>query len=108
MMQNRSSFSCSQTPGMVHGVSQQMSDVYPVNTALRRGKQAAAFAAWELRLYLNTHPEDTGALHFYQQLCEQIPHPNYACSFVNCHNAAKWCWVDDPWPWELCANERRA
>lgn len=131
-MQNRSSFSCPQTPGMVCGVRQQMSDVYPVNTAIRRGtlypeldkpmacaasptgcaevsgKQAASFAAWELRLYLNTHPADTGALHFYQQLCEQIPHPNYACSFVNCHNAAKWCWVDDPWPWELCANERKA
>ena len=133
-MQNQQAFSCRQTPGtgMVHGIRQQIADVYPANTAIRRGtlypeldkpmacaasptgcaeasgKQAAAFAAWELRLYLNPHPCDEGALHFYQQLCQQNRQPNYACTFAPCQHGSAWRWVEDPWPWELCANERRA
>ena len=133
-MQKHASFSCAQTPGtgIVHGVRQQLADVYPANAALRRGtlypeldkpmscaqsptgcaqassKQELSFTAWELRLYLNTHPEDTGALHFYQQLCQQSHQAGYACAFVPCQTAGTWSWVADPWPWELCANERRA
>ena len=132
IMQKHEAMFGGQTPGIVHGVRQQLADVYPANTALRRGtlypeldkpmacapvptgcaeataKQAASFAAWELRLYLNTHPTDTGALHFFEQLCQQNLKPSYACAFAPCQSTSAWRWVEDPWPWELCANEGRA
>lgn len=123
---------CEHAPGMVHGTMQQMHDVYPAQMAIRQGTlypeldkplgcapsptgcaeptgcQAAAFAAWEVRLYLNTHPNDPGALHLFEQLCQQGCSPSYACAFVPCTAAGRWSWLDDPWPWEICANERRA
>lgn len=110
---------------------QQIHQVYPADTALRSGTlfpelnkpmacassptgcaeatsaQERAFACWEVRLYLNTHPQDECALHLYQQMCRQTPAPNYACTFAPCAEN-RWSWVDDPWPWECAANERRA
>ncbi len=85
---------------------------------------ALPFAAWELRLYLNTHPDDERALAAYKQLCAaQGSKCNYAChtddargsvshAGGNCGCAAGtthkggrvWHWIDDPWPWELSAN----
>lgn len=86
------------------------------------------FAAWELRLYLDTHPYDERALSLYHQLCDSQPKCSYAChtnnkqprfndhmyrnsecgcgfSGIN-HNEERkvWTWIDDPWPWELEAN----
>lgn len=133
IMQNRRSVTCCEMPGtgIVHGVRQQLCDVYPTQVAIRQGtlfpeldkpmgcapvptgctepsaQQSAAFAAWEARLYLNTHPGDANALRFFQQLCQQMQRPSYACTFAPCHSGA-WHWVEDPWPWEHCANERRA
>jgi len=117
--------------GMVHGAMQQLCEVYPSEMALSRGTlypeldkpmhcaaspsgctqpsraQIDGFAAWEVRLYLNTHPCDSRALQFYQQLCREQKRPSYACAFVPC-STNDWQWIDDPWPWEPCANERRA
>ena len=132
MMQKQRSCSCGQSPqpGMVQGAVQQLYKVYPTQTAILRGTlypeldkpvlcaespsgschpsacQADGFAAWELRLYLNTHPYDENALQFYRQLCQQNPQ-SYACAFVPCAENG-WKWIDDPWPWEQCACERRA
>lgn len=118
--------------GIVHGMEQRFSQVYPAQVALRSGtlfpelnkpmacaasptgcaaatpKQASAFAAWEMRLYLNTHPHDDSAMQMYEQICRQTPSPNYACTFAPCSRDGKWSWIQDPWPWELCANEGRA
>lgn len=68
-------------------------------------QQAIAFAAWEMRLYLCTHPKDRQALELYRQMCRQAEDPNYACTFAPC-TAGKgtWDWVDDPWPWEYAAH----
>ncbi len=72
-------------------------------------KQAKSFALWELRLYLDTHPEDKEALALLRQLDSQTCQPNYATSFVPCVSACNtenqtsrcnWCWLDNPWPWE--------
>lgn len=131
---NHRNISCCEngrTPGIVSANPQQINQVYPVQTAILRGtlypeldkpmacaaapsgcaqptaSQAAAFSAWEVRLYLNTHPCDERALALYQQLCRQTPQPNYACTFASC-SPTRWTWVDDPWPWECEANGRRA
>jgi len=44
---------------------------------------------------LNTHPEDRSAEQLYRQLWQRS----------GCH-LQTWR-MDDPWPWELCANEGR-
>ena len=61
----------------------------------------AAFVLWELRLYLNTHPNDKEALALFRKLCKEVEEPNYATSFLKddgCSNG--WNWVKNPWPWE--------
>lgn len=42
------------------------------------------FAAWELRLYLNSHPNDRCALRLYYQLLENAPCATYAHTDMNC------------------------
>lgn len=130
MMQNFRPMPSCQPVGMVYGKTQVLESVYQPAQALMNGtlfpelnkpmngactptscgptteEQALAFAAWELRLYLNTHPSDQKALHFYRQICQQMHTPNYACTFAPCASGA-WEWVEDPWPWECAANERR-
>lgn len=74
--------------------------------------QALAFAIQELALYLDTHRNDQDALALYREYqkmynkCMQrwnekrapmnhrmeSEHPSYS-------------WLDDPWPWEYCANK---
>ena len=61
---------------------------------------ALPFAAWELRLYLHTHPEDGAALAAYTQLCAQAG-PSYA----DAPAGNGWQWIQAPWPWEYAANE---
>lgn len=61
---------------------------------------AAAFAAWEIRLYLNTHPTDRLALAAYRQICDQCRcSDNYAC-LPHADSARRWEWIEGPWPWE--------
>ncbi len=63
--------------------------------------QAEAFAAWELRLYLNTHPHDRHALELFRQYARCADQPNYAGAFAfddGCPD--RWSWTDAPWPWE--------
>ena len=77
------------------------------------------FAAWEVRLYLDTHPNDRQALALYQSLCQRCGSAGcYACidSALNqpCRECPatpraaqacplRWTWVDEPWPWEHCS-----
>ncbi len=50
---------------------------------------ALPFAAWELRLYLDTHPEDEAALREYRRLCTMSGgHCNYACHTTDAHAVA--------------------
>lgn len=66
---------------------------------------ASPFAAWELRLFLDTHPHDQRALAAYQQLCSQgCAAGGYACLPDSEYNSARWHWIDEPWPWEPEAN----
>ncbi len=83
---------------------------------------AVNFAAWELRLYLDTHPWDADALAAYNKLCaENGTKCTYSCHTKTAHGMPLrekddcgcehghdrervWHWIDDPWPWELSAN----
>ena len=115
------------TVGIVSAVVQPNGNIYPPQTGVLRGTvypeldkpmacaaapsgcvqptagQTMAFAAWDVRLFLDTHPGDPSALQLYQQLCQQAPKPNYACTFVPC-GGKRWAWTDEPWPWECDAN----
>lgn len=69
---------------------------------------AYPFAAWDVRLYLDTHPDDTEALETYRSLCRQAQNAGIPCGGYACHipddTAAGWTWISDPWPWEPDAN----
>lgn len=67
-------------------------------------KYAAPFAAWEMRLYLDTHPDDTRALSVYRQLCERCAEGSYACVPDCMIGTDRWRWIDNPWPWDYEAN----
>lgn len=122
---------------MVYGENQRLHSVYETEQAIRNGtlfpelnkpmyeksmpidrgnpsaKQAADFAAWETRLYLDTHPDDHQALKMFRRYCEMTGDPSYACTFVTTADQSVaapccacpqpvtgWSWLDDPWPWE--------
>ena len=73
--------------------------------------QAMAFALQELALYLDTHRDDQEALEMYRAY-QQLYHKGrmeYAkmCGPLS-HDMptdGAYRWLDDPWPWELCANK---
>ena len=110
--------------GMVSAEMQEIDEVFESESALRAGTlfpelhmplngycpcdencgtcaQAAAFAAWEMRLYLNTHPNDQEALALFRKLCKEAEEENYATTFLEDDCCTKcWNWVKNPWPWE--------
>ena len=110
--------------GMVYAVEQSLGQVYQSESALRAGTlfpelhkplngycpgscncattgQQSAFAAWELRLYLDTHPDDQRAQALFARLCREVEDPSYATAFLTGTSCGtRWDWTDDPWPWE--------
>ena len=81
----------------------------PINP--RTELQVMAFAIQELALYLDTHRDDKEALELYQayqkmyhdaakeysQMCQPLTHHE--------PSTGAYRWLDDPWPWEYCANK---
>lgn len=115
--------------GMVRVTKQALGDIYDSSRALKAGTlfpelhkpmngywpcgneagtdcQQAAFAAWDLRLYLDTHPDDAQALALMRQLTGDCCEPNYAATFLP-GDCTAWTWTDDPWPWSITAQGRR-
>lgn len=114
--------------GMVGAVMQTLEDTYAPGKALRAGTlfpalnmplngydtpagsggdaaQESAFAAWEMRLFLNTHPNDREALKMFRRLRQQAGERSYATAFLPEENCGEtWGWVDAPWPWEYAPN----
>lgn len=110
--------------GMVGAVMQTLDTTYASAEALRAGTlfpalnmplngygapaagcgdaaQEGAFAAWELRLFLNTHPNDRDALKLFRRLRQQAGENSYATAFLPGETCSdRWDWVDAPWPWE--------
>ena len=66
-----------------------------------------SFMAYDMALYLDTHPDDTQALEFFQKYSQMRRQAlaNYAAQFcpltMDCINHADhWQWATQPWPWE--------
>lgn len=74
--------------------------------------QALAFAVQELALYLDTHRDDRDALVLYrnyQQMYEKCKRQwtDHRGPLDHCSESSSehYSWLNDPWPWELCANK---
>ncbi len=72
--------------------------------------QALSFAIQELALYLDTHREDGEALELYRayqkmydQMAQQFSQQNGPLNHMTV-GQGPYRWLDDPWPWEYCAN----
>ncbi len=73
--------------------------------------QTMAFAIQELALYLDTHRDDQEALTLYQTY-QKLYHEGMMAYTKKCgplnHKTptdGPYRWLDDPWPWEYCANK---
>ena len=73
--------------------------------------QTLAFAINELALYLDTHRDDRDALELYrnyQKLYHDgiiMYHKEYGSMNHQAPGEGSYRWLDDPWPWEYCANK---
>ena len=74
---------------------------------MMRRLQIQSFVLDDVRLYLDTHPDDSRALAYYQKyraLKEQTE-AEYVKNFgpinrCQVESDTRWTWVDTPWPWE--------
>ena len=72
--------------------------------------QRLDFAIVELALYLDTHRDDREALELYRSYQEMYMKLRKMyeseCGPLNHMHAQEgtYRWLDDPWPWEYCAN----
>ena len=74
---------------------------------MMRRLQVQSFVLDDIRLYLDTHPDDKKALewyHKYRKLKEQTE-KEYVDRFgplnsFQVDSDTRWTWVDTPWPWE--------
>jgi len=74
---------------------------------------AVPFAIWDLRLYLDTHPDDREAIEKFRCLCREAGMCCACCGPMSmlpasaddrCVLEEHWNWIDGPWPWEPEAN----
>jgi spore coat protein JB len=69
----------------------------------KKALMEAAFAADELRIFLDTHPQDEAALAAYRTAAEEVKHQQALSDAVCAMDAGKsgsWDWAATPWPWE--------
>lgn len=72
--------------------------------------QTLAFAVQELALYLDTHRDDAEALEVYRAYQKMYAKAReqymLECGPLNhmTPGEGEYRWLDDPWPWEYCAN----
>ena len=75
---------------------------------LLRKLSAAQFAAWELNIFLDTHPNNTEAItryKAYKRAAEEMK-AQYEAKYgplmaQNIYNDVHFDWVNNPWPWEI-------
>lgn len=96
-------------PGLDLPFMGMVNDKLKPDTALNQ-LQTVNFAVQELALYLDTHRDDTEALELYrsyQELYSKLrKHYEEQYGPLNHMHAQQgpYRWLDDPWPWEYCAN----
>lgn len=80
-------------------------------TELLKKMQSYRFAAYDMLLYLDTHPKDKKAFEMFKQLVEKTR--KLKCEYekkygpltpFNAANFDEFTWLDSPWPWEKEAN----
>ena len=71
--------------------------------------QMLGFAIQELALYLDTHRDDKDALEqyrAYQQMYRRLAEAQgKPLTHMSQSSGESYNWLDDPWPWEFCANK---
>ena len=75
---------------------------------LMRKIQILHFNLYDTALYLDTHPMDQTALHYYhkiQEAKEEAESEYNACygplTINDVQSENKWTWIEKPWPWEM-------
>lgn len=71
---------------------------------------AAEFAAFELHLFLDTHPQDMQAMTAHEAACARaeemrMEYERRYAPLTPCGSQAQsmgWEWINSPWPWEIC------
>lgn len=82
-----------------------------LNVTPKTELQTLAFAIQELALYLDTHRDDKNALQMYQAYqkmyhkCTEEYQRNCGPTNHRTPSEGEYRWLDDPWPWEYCANK---
>lgn len=71
---------------------------------LLRKLSAVEFAAHELHVYLDTHPNDKSAgaaVRKYDEQCRklQIEYQSKFGPLTPSEDGSRWAWIADPWPW---------
>lgn len=76
---------------------------------LLRRLSSAQFAAWEMHMFLDTHPNDRSAMQSLKKYEDRAAmlKKEYESKFgpLNSDDAfgdVRWEWVNGPWPWETC------
>ena len=74
--------------------------------------QSYNFAAYDMLLYLDTHPNDKKAFNLFKSLVEKTKKikTEYESQYgpLTAYSAAafdSFTWIDSPWPWEKEANQ---
>ena len=74
--------------------------------------QALGFAIHDLALYLDTHRADQEALEtyrayqaMYKECREKYMQQFGPMNHMHPDSSGEYRWLDDPWPWEYCANK---
>ena len=75
---------------------------------LLRRLSAAQFAAWELNVFLDTHPNNAEAIaryKAYKRTAEELK-SQFEAKFgplmaSNLYNDVYFDWVNNPWPWDV-------
>ncbi len=72
---------------------------------------ALDFALTDLKLYLNSHPDDVESIALFNNIVKKrrVMIESYQCMYgpliaedYDCSKDA-WDWVDEPWPWDKTA-----
>ena len=69
---------------------------------------ATQFAAWELNIFLDTHPNNSEALASFKRYKKQAEElkREYAMNYGpltagDVYGDTRFTWVNDPWPWDV-------
>lgn len=71
-----------------------------------RDIMAEGFSAFDLHLYLNTHPYDQKAIMLFNKCSQRarMLKENYERMYgpltASSSNRCPWQWINNPWPWE--------